>query len=87
MTEIEKSDLEAKIIHVIDGVRPYLLADGGDIQFVSITPELNVEVFLLGACSSCGMSYQTLASIESSLKNYLPQINSLIAVDYGLPDM
>jgi Fe-S cluster biogenesis protein NfuA len=83
MTDSAKSELEHKVRLVLDSVRPYLLADGGDIQLVSVTNEMNAEVFLLGACNSCGMSFQTLASVECSIKSSIPEINRVIAIDYN----
>ncbi len=83
MTEKEKADLENKVKLVLESVRPYLLADGGDIQFVSLTDALEVEVFLTGACHACGMSFQTLAGVESALKNAIPEISRVIVPNYG----
>jgi Fe-S cluster biogenesis protein NfuA len=49
-------------------VRPYLKVDGGDVEFVRMTPEGIVEVRLLGSCVLCPMSIMTLrAGIERSL--------------------
>jgi len=84
MTDTAKLEIEQKIRHVLDSVRPYLLADGGDIQLVSVTDSMDVEVFLLGACNTCSMSFQTLASVESALKSAIPEVNKIIQADYDL---
>ncbi len=50
---------EDKIIRIIEHIRPYILADGGDLQFVSYKDHI-VTVSLTGACASCGMIDTTL---------------------------
>ncbi len=52
----------------LEKVRPYLKVDGGDVEFVRMTPEGIVEVRLLGSCVLCPMSIMTLrAGIERAL--------------------
>ena len=41
--------LEEKIIKTLDGIRPYIQRDGGDMEFVSVNEEGVVTVRLLGA--------------------------------------
>ena len=82
MTDKTRSDLETKIKLVIETIRPYLVADGGDIEFVAIKDDMSVEVFLSGACNACSMSSQTLSAVESAIKNTIPEVNRLIAIDY-----
>jgi len=59
----------------IDGIRPYLRQDGGDVELVSITADNIVNVRLLGACNTCPLSLMTLrAGIERVLMNEYPEI-------------
>jgi len=71
-----------QINKILDQIRPYLQIDGGDIEFVSYNEEREVvEVRLLGACSTCAMSYMTLrAGIEGAILKALPQIKRIEAV-------
>ena len=55
-----RADFEKRIKETIEMVRPYLVADGGDIQFVELTDDMVVKVQLLGACGSCPYSLQKL---------------------------
>ena len=49
-------------------VRPYLEADGGNVELVKVTDEGIVEVRLVGSCRDCPMSMMTLrAGIERAL--------------------
>ncbi|MCK6610570.1 MAG: NifU family protein [Bacteroidia bacterium] len=74
-------NIEEKIEIALNGMRPFLQADGGDVQLVEVTAELDVRLRLLGNCSSCSMSHITMrAGIESGLKAAIPQIRSVEAV-------
>ena len=46
---MNKKKLLEKIELALDGIRPYLKADGGDINVVDITEDMTVKVKLLGA--------------------------------------
>jgi Fe-S cluster biogenesis protein NfuA len=77
---IQKSVL-AKINKGIESVRPYLVADGGDIELVEVTNDNIVRVRLLGACEGCPFSVMTLkAGIEQAIKKEWPQLKALEAV-------
>ncbi len=77
-----KTDVEEKVIAIIDQLRPFLNDDGGDIKLVGITEEGIVKVQLLGACKECSMNSMTLkAGLEESLKKIAPEITGIIAVD------
>lgn len=76
------TELTEKIEKTLDGIRPYLNADGGDVEFVGIDSDMVVSLRLMGACRSCDISHLTMkAGIENTLKTALPQIKSVVAVD------
>ena len=52
-------DNETKIKEIIDRIRPYILADGGDLQFVEYKNKI-VTISLTGACLGCSMIDTTL---------------------------
>jgi Fe-S cluster biogenesis protein NfuA len=80
--ERTKEELTKKILNVLDQVRPYLQADGGDITFLEITDDNVVNVELTGACGSCAFSTVTLKNgIETTLKKVLPEIKEVVAVN------
>ncbi len=75
-------ELTQKVLNVLDQVRPYLQADGGDIKFVDITEDKTVNVELTGACGSCAFSTVTLKNgVEATLKRVLPEIKEVVAVN------
>lgn len=74
-------ELEGKVKNVIEQIRPYLQADGGDISFVNLTDDNIVNVELSGACGSCPFSRMTLKNgVESAVKKALPEIKSVEAI-------
>jgi len=73
--------LEEKVKAALENVRPSLLADGGDVVFVSVSEDGVVSVKLTGACGTCPMSQMTLKmGIESYLKKEIPEVTSVIGV-------
>lgn len=75
---MEKELLEKRIKNILEQIRPYLQADGGDVNFVELTDDLVVMVELTGACGSCPYSTMTLKNgIESVMKKSIPEIKSV----------
>lgn len=74
--------LEARISATLDMVRPYLQADGGNIELVEITDDLVVKVELQGACHGCPFSMQTLkAGVEQAILKEVPEVKEVVAVN------
>ncbi|MBN2814638.1 MAG: NifU family protein [Bacteroidales bacterium] len=71
----------AKINEAINLVRPYLHADGGDVELVELTDDNTVKVRLTGACDGCPFSVMTLrAGIEQAIRKKFPEMKELVAV-------
>lgn len=65
---------EANVETVLDEVRPYLMADGGNVEFVDIDG-LVVKLKLKGACGSCPSSLTTMTmGIKRRLMERIPEI-------------
>ncbi|MGK7936273.1 MAG: NifU family protein [Xenococcaceae cyanobacterium] len=59
---------------VLDELRPYLMADGGNVELVEIDGPI-VKLRLQGACGSCPSSTMTLKmGIERRLREKIPEI-------------
>jgi Fe-S cluster biogenesis protein NfuA len=72
--------MREKVEKALNGVRPYLQADGGDVELVDVENGV-VKVKLTGACSGCPMSQMTLKQgIESYVKKAIPEISSVESV-------
>jgi Fe-S cluster biogenesis protein NfuA len=82
MDNLRKKDLLQKITSAIETVRPYLKADGGDVELIDVTDDLVVKVRLTGACDGCPFSMMTLkAGIEQAVRRNVPEIKELQAVE------
>lgn len=81
INQTSREELTAKVNNVIDQIRPYLEADGGNIAFVSLTDDNVVNVELQGACAGCPMSMMTLkGGVEAAMKKAIPEIKSVEAI-------
>tara|TARA_A100001037_G_scaffold230299_1_gene208484 strand:- start:1028 stop:1282 length:255 start_codon:yes stop_codon:yes gene_type:complete len=70
-----------KIEGALDEIRPYLEADGGDINLVEVSDQMVVKVKLLGACSSCNVSMMTMKSgVEQAVKRAVPEVKEVIDI-------
>ena len=79
---IDKKSIEEKVINAIEQLRPFLHADGGDMELVEVKDDATVVVKLLGACSDCSMSMMTLkAGLEESVKKAAPEVKEVVAMN------
>ncbi|MFT5480310.1 MAG: Fe-S cluster biogenesis protein NfuA [bacterium] len=73
------SETQAKIEEALNSIRPFLKADGGDVELVSVENDI-VRLKLLGACSSCEISHITMkAGIEESIRRIYPEVKEVVA--------
>jgi Fe-S cluster biogenesis protein NfuA len=74
-------ELVTKVKNVIEQIRPYLQADGGDVEYVDMTEDKTVNIRLMGMCGNCPHSQMTLKNgIEAAVKRVLPEIKSVESV-------
>jgi Fe-S cluster biogenesis protein NfuA len=72
---------EENVELVLDDVRPYLMADGGNVEFVEIDGP-NVYLRLQGACGSCPSSLTTMTmGIKRRLMEMIPDITDVIQIE------
>lgn len=70
--------LRERVESALEKIRPYLVADGGDIAVVGITDDMVLQVEMKGACHGCPFSMQTLrAGVEMAVKNEVPEIKQV----------
>lgn len=82
MDELQKNVLKDKVNKALEDIRPHLMVDGGDIELVDITKDLDVQVRWLGNCEFCSMSAMTMrAGIEQAIKSQVPEIQNVLAVN------
>ena len=82
MTTTEKSELIQQIESALDTVRPHLAVDGGNVELVDVTENMEVKVKWMGNCQNCNMSAMTMkAGIEQAIRSKVPNISSVEAIN------
>lgn len=72
--------MREEVEKVLAQVRPYLQADGGDVELVAVEGGV-VKVHLTGACHGCPHALVTLRmGIEQHVKNLVPGVERVEAV-------
>lgn len=78
MDEIE---IRGRVEAVLEELRPFFAADGGDVEFVEITADGVVRVRLKGACNGCPSATQTMQNgIKVALQEVLPLVTDVQSV-------
>ena len=71
---IDKERVQA----VLDRVRPFLQADGGDIELISVEGR-SASVRLVGMCAGCPAAHMTLHDgIETAIRTEIPEFDMLL---------
>jgi len=74
-------NIEQRIKEVLDELRPYLVNDGGNVEFIKFDNG-KVYIRMLGACSHCGLVDFTIKDgIEAMLVNEIPEVKEVIQLD------
>ena len=74
--------LQERLNNALDTIRPYLEADGGDVEVVGLTKDMVLQIELLGTCRSCAMSAMTLkAGVEQAVLKAVPEIKAVEAIN------
>lgn len=72
---------EEKIKDVINQLRPFLINDGGNIEYVKYENNI-VYIKMMGACANCQMLDFTLKDgIEAAIISEVPEVIEVINVD------
>lgn len=70
-----------RISEALNGIRPYLEADGGNVKILEITDDNVVKIEFEGACVSCNFSAMTFKSgIEDAILKAVPEVSKVLAV-------
>ena len=74
--------MKEKVAKALTGIRPYLQADGGDVELLDVDEDSGiVSVRLVGTCGGCPMSQMTLRNgIEAALKEEVPEVTEVVAL-------
>lgn len=76
------AELTQKIEASLDSIRPYLVADGGNVKINEVTGDHVVKLEFVGACGNCPMSTMTFkAGVEEAIKRAVPEIKGIEVVN------
>ena len=78
MIKLKKQELEEqKIKEIIDKLRPFLISEGGNIEFVKYEDNI-VYIKMMGACVNCEMLDFTLKDgIEATIIDEVPSVKEV----------
>jgi Fe-S cluster biogenesis protein NfuA len=72
---LEGLPLQARLERALALCRPYLQADGGDVQLVRVRDDRVAELRFSGTCADCPLSRMTLrAGIERAMLKCAPEL-------------
>lgn len=81
MEASEKQILIEKVQRALETIRPFLEADGGDIEIVDITNDFELQVMMTGSCDTCQMKDSTLkGGVEGTILSSVPEIRKIVAI-------
>jgi Fe-S cluster biogenesis protein NfuA len=84
----DSEQLLKRIEDSLNTMRPYLRDDGGNVEIVKITDDMDLWVKLTGSCSTCPQSFMTMkAGIETAVKQAVPEIKSVVAINLSPPSV
>jgi Fe-S cluster biogenesis protein NfuA len=74
-------DIETRVIEILNVLRPFLINDGGDLEFVKYEDNI-VYIRMLGACAGCYMLDSTLKDgIEAAIMEEIPEVKEVVNID------
>ena len=72
---------ENKIKEIIEKLRPFLINDGGDVEFVKYENNI-VYIKMMGACANCQIMDITLKDgIEAAIQEEVPEVIEVVNLD------
>ncbi|MBQ3511852.1 MAG: NifU family protein [Bacilli bacterium] len=78
---MDKNVIVEKVKVLIDKLRPFLINDGGNLEFVKLEDDI-VYVRMMGACKDCEMMDITLKEgIEEIIVSEIPEIKEVRNID------
>jgi Fe-S cluster biogenesis protein NfuA len=76
------TEIKERVDKALDSIRPHLAVDGGNVEVVEVTDDMQLKIKWLGNCENCFMSVMTMkAGIEEVVKAQVPEIKSVVAVN------
>ncbi len=79
---MKKEETILRVESALDSIRPYLVADGGNVRVIEIDEDNILKLEFVGACGNCPMSTMTFkAGVEEAIKRAVPEIVTIEVVN------
>ncbi len=76
----KNSEVEKKIIDILNHLKPFLISDGGNVEFIKYEDNI-VYISLGGACAECQMLDLTLKDgIEATIMEEIPEVKAVVNI-------
>lgn len=74
--------LSDRIEASLNNIRPYLMADGGNVRVLEVTEDNVLKLEFVGNCGTCAMSTLTFkAGVEEAILKSVPEIKSILVTN------
>jgi Fe-S cluster biogenesis protein NfuA len=81
-TTASLEEITQRIEASLDSIRPYLIADGGNVKINQVTNDNIVTLEFVGACGNCPMSTMTFkAGVEEAIRKAVPEIKGIEVIN------
>ncbi len=75
-------EILSRVEQALNGLRPYLEADGGNVRVLEVSADLIVRLEFVGNCGNCPMSSMTFkAGVEEAIRRAVPEVRGVEAVN------
>jgi Fe-S cluster biogenesis protein NfuA len=76
--------LRDRVEIALDGLRPALIADGGNLELLDVAEDGTVCIVLQGACATCPAQSATIRfGVEAALREQIPDVVVVVAAQGG----
>jgi len=83
--DINLDEIIQRVESALDNIRPYLVADGGNVRVIDLSKDLVVRLEFVGNCGNCPMSSMTFkAGVEEAIRKSVPEIKGIDVINVDL---
>ena len=84
MAAARTNALRDRVEIALDGLRPALIADGGNLELLDVAEDGTVCIVLQGACATCPAQSATIRfALEAALREQVPEVLVVVATQGG----
>lgn len=78
----DTEDIVRRVEAALDGIRPYLEADGGNVRVIELSQDHKIKLEFVGNCGTCPMSSMTFkAGVEEAIRRSVPEVRGIEVIN------